>query len=61
MPTTNQLTNPDVAELQRVVQLGLGTQMDLYVHVDQAGMMTEGPAANCEPPADLATFRSIGS
>ena len=59
MPTTNQLTNPDVAELQRVVQLGLGTQMDLYVHVDQAGMMTEGPAANCEPPADLATFRSI--
>lgn len=58
-PMPSPLTNPDVAELQRVVQLGLGTQMDLYVHVDQAGMMTEGPAANCEPPADLATFRSI--
>ena len=42
-----------------VVQLGLGSQMDLYVHVEQAGVITTGPSANCQPPAAWPAFRSV--
>eukprot|EP00966_Prymnesium_polylepis_P012615 289576-Prymnesium_polylepis.1 len=44
--------DPEVARLQGEVQAGLGKLMDLFSKVETAGMVTDGFAANCQPPPD---------
>ena len=51
--------DPEVAQMQRNVQRGLGSIMDQFTSVETAGTVTDGVSANCLPPPDYLQFGSV--